>query len=109
MFKSTITKFPALFLARHKALFQQALARKLTITPLLYQANKKQNSPNFEKKTENKGKSFQEAKKRIYYKFLCKCGVGFNDFTEFLEHVKTSHRIENLNFTEIFVKKNGSK
>lgn len=87
MFKSSISKFPAFFLARHKALFQQTFQRKLTITPHLLKENKKQNNSNSEKKTENKGTKFQEAKKRIYYKFLCKCGVGFDAFPEFLDHI----------------------
>ena len=59
------------------------------------------------KKIESKRKTFQEAKKRIYYMFFCKCGEGFNSFPGFLEHVKTSHKIENLDFQEILTKKNG--
>jgi len=105
MFKSTVSKLPVLLLARNKALFQQAIKRNLTITPPLFK--EKQNNSNSEKKTENKKNTFQEAKKRIYYKFFCKCGVGINDFPEFLEHVKNSHEIENLDFQEILAKKNG--
>ncbi|CFW92713.1 conserved protein of unknown function [endosymbiont DhMRE of Dentiscutata heterogama] len=107
MLKSTIAKLPILFLTRQRTFIQQKIKRKLTITPHLLQEKKKPNSSNFEKKIENKRKTFQEAKKKIYYKFLCKCGVGFNDFPEFLEHVKTSHQIKNLNWQEILTKKNG--
>ena len=109
MFKSSISKLPVLLLARNKTLFQQTIKRNLTITPPLLKEKKKQNSPKIEKKVENKGTKFQEAKKKVYYKFLCKCGVGFNDFPKFLDHVKVSHKIENLNFAEIFASRNGSK
>jgi hypothetical protein len=111
MFKSSILKLPILFLARNKTLFQRTIERKLTITPSLFKEKKKQNSSNLDlgKKVENKRKVFQETKKKIYYKFLCKCGVGFDDFLEFLDHVKVLHQIENLNFAEIFAKKGGSK
>lgn len=107
MFKSSISKLSTLFLARNKNSFQQTIEGRLTITSPLLKENKKQNNSNPARKIENKGTKFQEAKKRIYYKFFCKCGVGFNDFPEFLEHVKTFHQIGNLNFQEILAKKNG--
>ncbi|RIA90274.1 hypothetical protein C1645_823591 [Glomus cerebriforme] len=92
---------------RQKRFLQQ---RKLVTTPLLLQEKKKQNNSNIEKKTENKGATFQKGKKRIYYKFLCKCGIGFNSFLEFLIHINFSHKIENINFIEILAaKRNRSK
>jgi len=106
MLKS-ISKLPFLLLTKQKTFIQQTIARKLTITPPLPQEKRKQNNSNSQKKTENKRKTFQEAKRKIYYKFLCKCGTGFNDFPEFLNHIKTSHKIENLKFQEILAKKNG--
>ncbi|PKY46554.1 hypothetical protein RhiirA4_402615, partial [Rhizophagus irregularis] len=104
MNKSIILKFSALVLAR---LFKQTIKRNLTTTPPLLQEKKKQYGYNLVKKNESKRKTFQEAKKRIYYKFFCKCGEGFNSFPEFLEHVRTLHKIENLDFQEILTKKNG--
>src|SRR5688572_21399473 len=104
MFKSSISKLPILLLTRNKTLFRQTIERQLTITPPLLKEKKKQSGPKIEKKLENKGAKFQEAKKKVYYKFLCKCGVGFNDFPEFLDHVKNFHQIENLNFQEILAK-----
>ena len=87
MFKSSISKLPILLLARHKILFQQTLKRNLTITSSLLKEKKNQNNSNSGKKTKNKGTKFQEAKKKVYYKFLCKCGVGFDAFPEFLDHI----------------------
>ncbi|PKY25048.1 hypothetical protein RhiirB3_413678 [Rhizophagus irregularis] len=104
MNKSIISKFSALVLAR---LFKQTIKRNLTTTPPLLQEKKKQYGYNLVKKIESKRKTFQEAKKRIYYKFFCKCREGFNSFPEFLEHVRTSHKIKNLDFQEILTKKNG--
>jgi hypothetical protein len=105
MFKSNILKFaPLFFLKRRVSVFPRTAERNLTITPPLLKEKKKQNSPKLEKKTENKKKTFQEAKKKVYYKFLCKCKAGFNSFPEFLGHVKVFHQIENLDFMEIFAK-----
>ncbi|RIA90023.1 hypothetical protein C1645_770935, partial [Glomus cerebriforme] len=47
--------------------------------------------------------------RRIYYRFMCKCGTGLDSFQEFLDHVGSSHQIENINFTEIFEQRNGSE
>jgi hypothetical protein len=107
MIKSTISKLPILFLARHKTLFQRTIKRNLAVTPPLFKEKKKPNTSSSEKKTESKKTTFQEAKKKIYYNFFCKCGVGFDAFSEFLDHVKTLHQIKNLNFQEILTKKNG--
>ena len=108
MFKSAISRLPVLLL-RNKTPFQQTIGRKLTITPPFLKEKKKQSSPKLEKKAENKRNTFQEAKKKVYYKFLCKCEAGFNSFPEFLGHVKVSHQIKNLDFMEIFANRNGSK
>ena len=105
MLKSTISKLPILLLARQKTFIWRTIKGKLTITPSLSQEKKTQT--NSQKKTENKSKTFQESKKKIYYNFFCKCGTGFNDFSGFLNHIKTSHQIKNLNFKEILAKKQG--
>jgi hypothetical protein len=55
-----------------------------------------------------KSKAFKSTKK-IYYNFLCKCGMGFNSFNEFLVHIESYHQISNLNFQEIFKEKEGHK
>ncbi|CAG8499539.1 2683_t:CDS:10, partial [Racocetra persica] len=81
---------------KQKTFIQQTIARKLTITPPLPQEKRKQNNSNSQKKTENKRKTFQEAKRKIYYKFLCKCGTGFNDFPEMDLN-------EELNFIEVYL------
>uniref|UniRef100_U9U0K2 Uncharacterized protein n=1 Tax=Rhizophagus irregularis (strain DAOM 181602 / DAOM 197198 / MUCL 43194) TaxID=747089 RepID=U9U0K2_RHIID len=56
------------------------------------------------KKSKNAKKNLK-ATKRIYYKFLCKCGSGFDTFPEFLEHVETFHQVGNVDFQEILNKK----
>ena len=101
MIKLNISRiFPFFLLTRQASMLQQAPKRKLITTPPLHQEKKKQNNSNFEKKAE---------KNRVYYKFLCKCREGFNSFPEFLDHIKVSHKIKNLNFAEILAKKEGSK
>jgi hypothetical protein len=57
-----------------------------------------------------KGKRKKPAKRiRNYYNFLCKCQEKFSAFSEFLDHVKDSHGVRNINFPEILAKRNGSK
>jgi hypothetical protein len=104
MIKSSISKITALVLVRS---FQQTIKGNLVITPLLFQEKRKQLVCNFVRKIDFKRNTFHDAKKRIYYKFFCKCGVGCNSFPEFLEHLRIAHKIENLNFQEILTKKNG--
>jgi len=110
MIKLNISRIiPFFFLTRQISMLQQVPKRKLITTLPLLKENKNQNSPKLEKKTENKKDTFQEAKKKVYYKFLCKCEAGFNSFPEFLNHVKTFHKIKSVNFQEILAKKNGFK
>lgn len=72
-----------------------------------FKSFKSLNTIYFEKKT-LVSKS-HEAKKKIYYKFLCKCRLGFNTFPEFLFHIKAFHQINNLDIKKILEKKNGFK
>jgi hypothetical protein len=65
----------------------------------------------------NENKSFQHkftskaynSTKKIYYQFLCKCGMGCNTFNDFLSHIESNHQISNLNFQELFKGKEGYK
>ncbi|RIA81361.1 hypothetical protein C1645_744584 [Glomus cerebriforme] len=63
-----------------------------------------QNNSESKEKTKNK---FKKGEKRTYYKFICKCETGCNDFQEFLDHLRTSHQIKNINFTEVIRKGDG--
>src|SRR4051812_12388840 len=98
MVNSNFLKISTVFLLTRKPLI---IPRTLITTHILYKEEKKQNNPNFEKKAEIKGETFQKKerfRKGNYHNFLCKCEAGFNTFSEFLDHVKDFHKIENLNF-----------
>ncbi|CAG8505473.1 19792_t:CDS:1 [Cetraspora pellucida] len=44
-----------------------------------------------------------------YSKFFCKCSQEFQSFSEFLIHLKDSHQIEQVNYSEILAQRNDSK
>jgi hypothetical protein len=55
-------------------------------------------------------KTKKDFEKVITYNFLCKCDEAeFSTFSEFLDHVKHSHGVKNLNFSEIFAKNHRNK
>src|SRR4051794_27524435 len=104
MINSNVLKISAIFFLARKP---STIPRTLTTTHILYKESKKQNNPNLEKKTEIKRETVQKKEKyqkSNYHNFLCKCGAGFNTFSEFLDHIKVSHKIKNLNFSEILAK-----
>lgn len=107
MNKCKFLKVSTFLLTRKNIFIYQNFEKSLGINPFIHK--EKQMNTN---KSQNANKNFKATKatkatKRIYYKFLCKCGSGFDTFPEFLGHVKTFHQVGNVDFQEILNKRSG--
>ena len=105
MIRSNISRIaPFFFLARRITTFPRTPKERNSLnSTIIYEEEEKTNNFETEIKRAIPQKK-EEWPKRVYYKFLCKCGAGFNSFSEFLQHVKSVHQIKNLDFAEIFAK-----
>jgi|SRR6185312_2942610 len=105
MIRSNISRIaPFFFLARRITTLPRTPKERNSLnSTIIYEEEEKTNNFETEIKRVMPQKK-EELPKRIYYKFLCKCGSGFNSFSEFLEHIKSAHQIKKLDFTEIFAK-----
>lgn len=110
MFRFNILKLSSTLLILRRPII---IRRELTNTYILYKENerneRKEQDKKIEIKVDKKENYKNKNKQKEYHDFLCKCGSGFYKFSEFLDHIKTFHKIENVDFPEMLKKKNGSE